>query len=240
MASSRSGSGAPGPGRWGDNTPIRADCRAGTAYWSAFPRNLQGVGFGRHGQGHHRLGQVDIALRHADKVAGLIGRHRQLQGPRVRQAHVLRRQSARRAARCRAGPPRPPASARASRPRRPDRNCAWTCAGRRSGCSAPRRSCHRAGIFCWCTAPGFPRVTVTPAPSMSPFSTAISRVPSAVRASPLAKRRDQVDASRRRWPPAVRRSPLGSFMRMAQQRQQILLRQRPAARTPCSGTGARC
>ena len=82
------------------------------------------------------------------KVAGLIGGHRQLQRAGIGQAHVLAGKAHHAAGPRRAGPLRPPASGPASIPPRPGRSCAWTCAGRRSGCSAPRPSCRTAGICC--------------------------------------------------------------------------------------------
>ena len=76
---------------------------------------------------------------------------------RDRRCRRPRRRSGRAGARCRAGPRRPRASARASRRRRPGRCCASTCAGPRSGCSAPRRSCRTAAPAARSTAAGTPR-----------------------------------------------------------------------------------
>ena len=42
--------------------------------------HVQGVGLGRHGHVYHRVGQVYAALGHAQKVAGLIGRHGHFEG----------------------------------------------------------------------------------------------------------------------------------------------------------------
>ena len=50
---------------------------------------FHGVGFGGHGQIDHRMGQVYGTFRHANEMAGLVGRHRDLQPPGIRNAHVL-------------------------------------------------------------------------------------------------------------------------------------------------------
>ena len=95
------------------------------------------------------------------QMAGLIGRHGDLQRAADRQGPRPRWQSGSVAARHRADPPLPPASAPASRPPRPGRNCAWICAARRSDYNAPRRFCHKEGTFLDVHCSSVSRVTVT-------------------------------------------------------------------------------
>ena len=51
--------------------------------------HLHGVALAGQAHVDHRLRQMHAALRHADEVAGLVGRHADLHRPGIRQPHVL-------------------------------------------------------------------------------------------------------------------------------------------------------
>ena len=51
--------------------------------------SVEGIGLGRHGKIDHRMGQMYVAFRHPQEMAGLIGRHRHLKSPAVRHPHIL-------------------------------------------------------------------------------------------------------------------------------------------------------
>ena len=104
---------------------------------------VDGVALRRGRQIDRRLRQRGVAFGHAEEVHRILRRHRDRRAPADRRCRCPPTRSGRAAARRRAGPRPPRASAPASRPPRPDRCCASTCAAPRSGCSAPRRSCRR-------------------------------------------------------------------------------------------------
>ena len=51
--------------------------------------HIQRVGLGSQRHIYHRLGQMHVAFRHAQKMARLIGGDRQLQCPGISHAHIL-------------------------------------------------------------------------------------------------------------------------------------------------------
>ena len=55
----------------------------------ALVRHVKGVGLGRDGHIHHRLGKVHAAFGHAYKVARLVSRHGDFQRPGVCKSYIL-------------------------------------------------------------------------------------------------------------------------------------------------------
>ena len=54
-----------------------------------FIRHIKGVGLGRQRKICDRMGQMDAAFRHTDKMARLIRRHRNFQSAAIRHANIL-------------------------------------------------------------------------------------------------------------------------------------------------------